>query len=447
MCAVQIQKEIDGHKGKGNSRVAKRARAASALIRKSLITPANEIVVREAGPRVRMVLAQELRASAEHAADLNYDDPDNELVGIVAALRSGSGVDARVLCHDTGPMGSAKRIGVPFVVVPDEWLLPPEVAGLERKVQQLESELHRLTADRPDIDIRVLDDTGAEVDVLELSAARTIPLSRQEIGTLLSELKSAFPPMVERAPHPALGRRSIIGTFVPPPEDEILQYETQTYPQWLADCEAVFARLHQNNGGWDSLPRFCIALRNAGSRPAKDALATIGVSGDLRLLAPSRSSKKTKAGTLPDPPPPLRGRWSNPLLDQIASIRFSELLRPASLGPSMFPVFRPFAVKDPNEFSWKPARPKGPVTAFAQECQQWRHGGEPVDIRGRIRPVSSGQSVRGLLTCTVQAENLPTPASKNVVVVVTVSERSVYERALAYIRELARARTRDDEPV
>lgn len=75
------------------------------------------------------------------ADQLDYRERDDQLVGIAYAFRSeNSRNDVRVLTHDTGPMASAKMVGMDLIAVPDEWLLAPETTTADRRITALEAQ-------------------------------------------------------------------------------------------------------------------------------------------------------------------------------------------------------------------------------------------------------------------------------------------------------------------
>jgi hypothetical protein len=47
-------------------------------------------------------------------------------------------------------MASARMVGVPFVAIPDDWLLTPEANETEKKIGALQVELARLKKAEPD---------------------------------------------------------------------------------------------------------------------------------------------------------------------------------------------------------------------------------------------------------------------------------------------------------
>src|SRR3546814_14762483 len=66
-----------------------------------------------------------LRPSDDLREMLDYSSADDRLVGIVHRYCGDNpGKEVRLLSHDTGPLLTAKRVAVPFVRVPEAWLLP-----------------------------------------------------------------------------------------------------------------------------------------------------------------------------------------------------------------------------------------------------------------------------------------------------------------------------------
>src|SRR3546814_16297514 len=49
--------------------------------------------------------------------------------------------EVRLLSHDTGPLLTAKRVAVPFVRVPEAWLLPVESDKDQTRIRELEAQV------------------------------------------------------------------------------------------------------------------------------------------------------------------------------------------------------------------------------------------------------------------------------------------------------------------
>ena len=116
--------EIDRHK-KGNGRTKKRALDTFRRLRPVLHGQCEELLIREAGPTVKLVLSALLLPSERLSEALDFQRTDDRLVALVAGLVDG-GRNALLLTHDAGPAATAKTLNVPFFLIPDEWLRPPK---------------------------------------------------------------------------------------------------------------------------------------------------------------------------------------------------------------------------------------------------------------------------------------------------------------------------------
>lgn len=191
-----IQAEIDGHKGKGNSRLATRARKTSSLFREILNLGSQGKEIRGSKPRVSIYHRQDLKRDETLADDLCYEERDDQLVGIAALFAKNNPDDeVRVLTHDTGPMASAQMVGVGFYEIPASWLLPPEADESEKQMKKLQEELARLKKAEPTIEAHL--DSGSNFIAERLAFS---PLEEVEIATLMKKIMSHFPMATSIAP-------------------------------------------------------------------------------------------------------------------------------------------------------------------------------------------------------------------------------------------------------
>jgi len=261
-----IQKEIDKHKNGGNERLAKRGRKAASLLREVITGTADYKVIREASPRVKLFVRTDIKPSEALAETLNYSEPDDELVDTVHSFTSqNQGCDARVLTHDSGPMASAKMVGVAVAVIPDEWLLPPEKSESDKRIKSLETEVARLKQAEPAFDITCLDMTGTECDKLELKATCYEAMSESELADLIARLKERFPIATDFGPRKRSerdARKGILSfalnvkeVFTPATDKEIEEYRGK-YGSWLEKCEETLRRIHAALQGAERPPIF-----------------------------------------------------------------------------------------------------------------------------------------------------------------------------------------------
>jgi predicted ribonuclease YlaK len=121
-----VQAEIDHQKNKGGERLARRAKAASSLFHEIILVSSDNKQITSASPTVRLFIRTALKPDPALSDQLDYQLNDDQLVGVAHGFAEDHPNNAvRVLTHDTGPMASAKMVGVELAPIPDEWLLPP----------------------------------------------------------------------------------------------------------------------------------------------------------------------------------------------------------------------------------------------------------------------------------------------------------------------------------
>jgi hypothetical protein len=247
-----VQAEIDHQKNKGGERLAKRAKAASSLLREIILGSSDHKLVKDASPTVKLFIKTALKPNPALSDQLDYELNDDQLVGIVHGFAGDHpGHDVRVLTHDTGPMASAKMVGVEIAPIPDEWLLPPETSDKDKAIKALEAKVKRLEASEPIIQIGLTDAGGKAVKALEGERTVYEPLTAAEIEELVTRIKHRFPMVTDFSPPPkpmqAFSSQALLGfeqTYEAPTEKEITKYQTELYPKWHSDCRAVFKKLH-----------------------------------------------------------------------------------------------------------------------------------------------------------------------------------------------------------
>jgi hypothetical protein len=118
--------EIERHKAKGNSRTAKRARKASALLRKALTSPGHITERRPASPRVSLELPRVLRIDFSRFPNLDPLRPDHRIAAEYAELLKIE-PDLVLLTDDTLLTLAVRSLGFEPVLIPANWKLAPEM--------------------------------------------------------------------------------------------------------------------------------------------------------------------------------------------------------------------------------------------------------------------------------------------------------------------------------
>ena len=467
-----VLREIDRLKTKGNDRVGRRARTASAMFRE-MLGDAHK-VIRHQSPRV--ILSVELQHSYNRDLGdrLDFQELDDQLIGIVHEFaRTNSSGEVRLLTHDTIPLYTARGLGVQADIILKDWLLAPEKTEAARRLAVLEAENARLKSAEPSVSLSCANPSDTKVDHYSETFTWIAPLTDAEVDGLMQRLRAHFPlandfgssKPVEQPLSPTVAARLFAThrTFVPATDKEIEKYRTEAYPHWLERCDEVLRTHHRTLQRDVPLPEFTFSAENAGTRPAADVLVTIEAHGGFQIKPPSfededqeregedESPTNLEARLLPRPPAVPRGSWQNtilgPLGDSLRAIdqigrslhdypglahRDPDIMKRILAHP---PLTRPES-RDPNAFYYKPRRPSTPQDSFALECAQWRHGDEPERIMGEIHVPTDVDEVKGLLVCRIQAANLSQSVSSRIPVRIAISHVSAFESASSMVDTL-----------
>lgn len=467
-----VLREIDRLKNKGNDRVARRARAASAKFRE-ILDDAHE-VIRPQSPRVILSVELQHNYSRDLTDRLDYQERDDQLIGTVHEFaRTNSSADVRLLTHDTTPLYTARSLNVQADIILDDWLLPPEKTESEKRLTVLEAENARLKSAEPSVSLRCADPSDTEVDRYSATFTWFEPLTDAEVDGLMQRLRASFPLATdfgpsessEQPPRPTVADRLFVTnqTFVPATDEEIEKYRDEAYPNWLERCEAMLRTHHRTLQQDIPFLEFTFLAENVGTRPAADVLVTIEARGGFQIKPPpfededeeregeDESPTNVESRLLPQPPTVPRGSWQNTLpgrlgdtlraLDQIG--RSLHAIPGLAHGDPDFmnstladlSLLRP-EPRDPNAFYYKPRRPSTPQDTFAHECAQWRHGDEPEPFMGEIHVPTDDDEVNGLLVCRIQAANLSQSVSSRIPVRIAISHVSAFESASGMVDTL-----------
>ena len=458
-----VLREIDNQKNRGNDRVGQRARATYKVFRNIIASHLNYQVVNEGKPIVKICLEASLLPSPELQDRLDYNKPDDEIIGCLHRFqRDNQDKDVQLLTHDGGPMMAAKSVGLSFVPIDDNWLLAPENSQSEREVARLRDRVAQLEKAEPQVQLTCVDEQGEQLQSLNVDHLVYSRLTEDDVAALLGSLKDRFRPAEDFGSREREVRRvsgvvaKIFGAmeiYTPARDEVIANYLNEDYPKWIKKCEDIFVALHETLQEERRRLVLSFVATNVGTRPAKDVLMQIGAKGAVKVCVPFEDDEKDheeEAVTnlrLPSPPRPPRGQWkpapsSLDLLSgnipNIASALSSELLFPQSiLGPDLaFPVGPLDSRRDPNVFYYKPSRPRDPVESFSLECEQWRHGTDEKHFDVQVSADLAEDDIRGAVECSIHAENLSAPFRLVIPVRITIKRVSPRNRAEQLIEDL-----------
>jgi PIN domain len=450
-----VQKEIDAHKGKGNTRVASRARTTSRLLREAITLDVGYKEIRPNNPCVRLYVCPELKQDSELANVLSYDEVDDQLVGIVAGfLKNNAHAPATLATHDTGPMASAKLAGVPFTVIPDSWLLPAEEDKAAKELKRLTQELERMKKTEPSF---TLNWTDGENSVKGINAVLHCysPLESYQVATFMQAIKErhllatdfggserieqinpALTPTQNLAYHPNSLLHALRGsvdreTYIPTSTKEISNYKYD-YQQWLQDCEDLLKNLHTHLSASTIWPRLSVELENTGTRSAEKALVTLIAKGDF-FIYPFRQGKSKNSVTpvFNRPPQAPQGYWRS-LFSQSQNAVGTAI----STGGSVLSGLNLNLKREDDVFYYKSTRPSEPASQYALECALWRHQSDTEVFDLTLHAGLAPDVISGVVEVTVQASNVSDVFTQRLPIHIEVQLASTLEHADQLVNDL-----------
>ena len=455
-----VQREIDNQKSRGNDRVANKARTTYTLFRKIIDSTQKYELVNSSSPTVKLFLQPPSRPSPELQDMLDYDKPDDEIVGCLHRfLKENPGVDARLLTYDSGPIMTSGALGLPYVAVKEGWLVPSENNETERENARLKERIAQLERTEPQFKIGLVDENGKTVEQLKVEHLIYEPLSESDIETLRDSLTNRFPMRTNFSPSESAedDKGITVGEWLDrkfasslPKDEDITKYRDQDYPRWVRECRKILSGVHSEFQRETGQPTFGIVVTNEGTRPGNDALVVIEATVNFKICPPPYKGDLDEDPkgelALPRPPRPPKGPQIPNALNAFSGVNRiveSMNLLQRTMNPVNTETFRlpPSQMsldqrRDPNGFFYKPNRPSEPGESFAIECDQWRHGMGPEPFVGEIFFEANQNEIRGVLRCEVHAENLSSPVMARFPVRITVRKVTSYERARDLVQKL-----------
>ena len=428
MVCRTVQRELDNIKNTNSDR-APRARRVLNEIRDMILENRDYTIVNSSKPIVKLCIYRQSHASPELKDSLDYSKSDDELVGYAHRYSQEHDTDVTVLTHDTGPMMSASSIGLGCTSVPDQWLIGSQQDSKTTEVASLRARIRELERREPQIKLEFVGSRHNADEAIEIDYPLYEPISPSQIDRHLAEIADISPVQAEFGLHPKedsaiflLPKAGGLQPYIPPTNDEIIQYRDVDYPRWLNECESYLSNLHLMLQARQSPPCFQLAASNLGSVPAHDVLITFAAHGQFQLrVEPYSDADKIDCESdpnedLPKPPKAPEGRWTGSF-DHISGLTdlFTSPTHDISSLVAQLPdsslhtaYIHPQGT-DPNSFYYKPGRPIEPTDSFSLECKQWRHRTEKELFRGLICVDLDNLDLDGTIVCEVHAENLSRP--------------------------------------
>lgn len=434
-----VMEEIDRHKAQGNSRVARKSRAFSALLNEILDADQLTKIVREERPRVVLELCPHVAPTASLHPSFDYTRADHRLVGCAHAL-SADHEPLWLLSGDSRPKAAALMISLARKPIPDTWLLKPEPDERDKENAALRQERDRLLKAEPVLTADAVDGQGKAIGIITGEVTVFEAMTPSEIDDAIERLKQLYPQARDFGAHERqtlklkspLGMAALGGlseTFEPATEAEISNYENEAYPGWIKKCRSHLSGLHDTLQVATPWPTFDFRLANTGTRAAEHMLVTMEARGNVMLMTPPREpdpedDPPAKTLELPKPPKPPKGRWRT---HSISAMLDLHGMQRGSIVP-VFP-FRnmlaslPDRTRDVHAFYYTPERPSEPVQEFALTCEQWLHGA-PTTLGGRLIPADGADELQGEVVCSLRAANASNTYQQKIAVRMKVVRKS-----------------------
>jgi hypothetical protein len=452
-----VQFEIDRQKSKGSGRLANRARIAASQFGEVLEAADGYLAISDGRPVVRLLLKLEYKVDPDLADRLNYEERDDQLVGIAAAyVKNNTTADVRVITHDVGPRASAKTVGVMCEKIRKEWLLAPETNEDEKRFKAVQAELARYQKAEPAFELEPKDSSGTP-KIFEATLIRFPALDDNQVLALMNRIKNNFPEVTDFGPQNAEAAKidavrknrgvdlfSALNLytreFVPASEADISKYKKTLYPGWLSESWDLLRNLHiylQAKSGWPTLD---IKLRNVGTRPAENALITISALGSFRIK-PSSSLDGEKSNDVPQikkPPKAPMGEWRDKFgfaMEAFSRANTGENISSLLRRNENLMNFRP-QKRDDESFYFKPSKPTTIVEEFSLECVRWRHQlpAESFDTEIYIK-LEDGE-FKGAIDVTIHSSNMTSQFNKQMPFRIDVREGNTLEEANRLVEQL-----------
>ena len=419
----EVRKELDRLKSGGNQRRAKRARAASSLLRRLSTEGLQELELRASDPRVTLRTAPRPAVSAL-PNDYLVETSDDRIVAEVFAAQGTAEGGVIFLSHDSVPLEDAAGLGLPTQVVPEAWLLEPEPSELERELGEMKRRVKALEGRVPQIGVDFPVDAEGN---LRLQSPYFPPLSQAFIDAAMREVRrkhqAAAPP--EEYTHMPWN----IGRMIQAIEDRWSRYR-EDHAKWLTNVERALGCAWMFFNDDPRAMRLEFSLSNRGYAGAENLIVRIEARGDFYLVDESTLEE----GQDPPwffPPPPDAPR----LLDALGSSGLDYLPQGLPSHPHDYALQNlrtPVMARDRHAVYWEYEGGRR-ATHLEGQCADFRHGLSPDKFGLPLRRDAIGdEPIRGAIDVLVSAGNLPEPTRVTYPVVI---EAEVHDME-ALIRDL-----------
>jgi len=429
-----VQSEIDELKQSGNSRKAQRARKATSFFRQMLKD--NNIVIREGKPHVEISFSPPLSQDNFSDYNLNPSRPDDQIVFEALIYRGNHRErDVALLTHDTGPAVTAKSVGLPYVMIPDEWLLPPETDSRDKRINELELRIKELEKAYPQIEISFLDTDNKIINFIPIKLPKYQSITEAQINSIMETIKTKFPMATNFNVQPNAISHDIMNAltakFLRPTQEQIDQYTNKDYPRWLEKVEELLRTLHTRlDLKFRNISLF-ISMSNVGNVPAEGLIVDFMLHNGF-ILPPSseflneEENPRNISLAFPNPPPAPRAQFST---RRIPSFPFLQSPATDLLNTN---VMSGLGQRDKYSFYWTPNKPTTMMDRWTLECDEFRHQTRAEVFELSLHFPPDFTQKKTALETIATAKNLPKPVKS----VLSIEIEHITEDASEYVYSL-----------
>lgn len=453
-----VQVEIDRLKQDGNQRRSKRARKANELIRKIILAEGEKITIKQNSPFIEMTVPPATKASTRLPDFIDSTRADDQIIAeIIGFKESCQGGEVYLLTHDTNPLLTAKRCGIECLIIPDNWLLPPEPNSKDKKIAELEKYIIELRKVTPEIKIEA--EYQSVKDTKEIQKIVTIyqKLKENELEDIIGRIKIKHPSKIDfnekdniQPSTPEMNYFiSAISNYpqkkyIPPSEQEIEKYLKEDCPKWTLSLKKYIKNIPVFYEDKSRKIPVAFSLENYGNVPADNALIEFKAHGGILFLRKDEDDEKTEQEVItsfPMPPTPPIGKREmihNSFLDSLGSLaslnRLSAFPFEDRFLSKNVDLFRE-KEKDRNSFYYKTGKYGPPADSIIFQCEEFRHKIDPEIFHLHIVvPPSVISGSDQCVSATFSSKNLHEPVKHLIKIHISVKQENSSQKVLDFLQ-------------
>lgn len=442
-----VQLEIDELKQSSNKRRSKRARITNSLFKKIIESDSSKYILKETNPYIELTIFDLISRKNMKKDILDLEKADDCIINEVMTYKKNyKKRNVVFITHDTNPMQTAKMCNLPFISVPENWLLEPEKDKEEKEIFRLKTELKIYKERLPIIEINAEDLFGNNIEELDITVEKYNELTKSNINNIIKKFKHEFPIETNFETETKFENDAILGPIIggyseiiPPSDDEIKKYKDETYPNWLSEIENILNKIHLILDEKNYYRTFHLIVQNRGGAPAENMNVKYKCGGDVffnpnylvGLLTMSQFPK------FPRPPLPPQNKV-------IARKGLAFPTIPSSLydsfKSSLFrttPILNPLTNvehKDRNKFYWE-NKPEGKTKLISYNCEEFKHKVDAENFSLNIFIPRDKEVKNGVIKCVISAKNLPDPVNYTLPIKIKYDNKNIYDMIINKLDE------------